>query len=913
VNGSNFISGSTVQWNGNNRTTTYVSGTQLTAAITAADIATAGTTNVTVVNPAPGGGTSSAVTLAVNAPVPTLNSLSPSSAVAGAAAFTLTVNGSGFLSSSVIQWNGSSRTTSYVSATQLTTAISAADIAAGQNAAVVVTNSAPGGGTSAEVSFAINTPAPSVASISPSSAAEGSAGFTLTVNGSNFLPGSTVQWNGSYGQPPLSTTYVSSTELTVVISASDIAFAGDANVTVLNPAPGGGVSAAAVFTITGSIPSDVSFVAPNGNDANPGTIAQPYLTIQKCASTASSGDICAIRAGTYRETVTPNSGITITSYDGEPVTVDGSNPVTGWTLYQGSIYEANVDLSLGDGNQVFAGNQMMTEARWPNGNDLFHVNWATAQAGTTPTEIVDSNLPNINLTGAKIHLWSGDDPWNHLTGTITASSQGELTFTGDSADIPPYVQAQAGGYYYVYRSLALLDTPNEWYYDPAAMILYFWAPGSVNPGSLSVLAKQRQYAFDLSGQSNVTIQHVNLFATTINTNASSSNNIINGVNAIYVSHFTVLPDAPGSPGSFMGDYTQSSGIIINGSGNVLENSAIAYSAGDGVALVGTDHTIKNNQVQYVDYVGNDCGGIAIWDASNNEIQYNSIHNVGRNGIVYPWGTNNDVSYNNLFYAMMLSQDSGEIYANQSANQPPTGTIIHDNWFHDTQAIVTGIGDKNDNYWLVGIYIDNDDNGFTIQQNVLWNNQSQNILLNASSGQVTAPNNNLVENNTIPDINSKGSILSTLNMPCGTTQIANNLVLLPVSQTGTTICPANNNSSTAPGATQMTSSVQVGCNFAGCSSEGPPAISGTSVAASIAVQPYNMIVTAGKPVTFTVTGEGSPTLSYQWQRNGTNITGATGASYTMQATSAADNGAIFTVTVTNSLGSVTSDPATLTLQ
>ena len=345
VNGSNFISSSTVKWNGNNRTTTYVSGTQLTAAITAADIATAGTTNVTVVNPAPGGGTSSAVTLAVNAPVPTLDSLSPTSAVAGAAAFTLTVNGSGFLSSSAIRWNGNNRTTSYVSATQLTTPISAADIAAGQSAVVTVTNPAPGGGTSAEVSFAINTPAPTVASISPSSAAAGSAGFTLTVNGGNFLPGSTLQWNGSYGQPPLTTTYVSPTELTVVIPASDIAFAGDANVTVLNPEPGGGAPAAAVFTITGSIPSNVSFVAPNGNDNNLGTIGAAYLTIRKCATTVSGGDICAIRAGTYRETVTPNSGITITSYDGEPVTVDGSDPVTGWSLFQGSIYKASVVLA----------------------------------------------------------------------------------------------------------------------------------------------------------------------------------------------------------------------------------------------------------------------------------------------------------------------------------------------------------------------------------------------------------------------------------------------------------------------------------------------------------------------------------------------------------------------------------------
>ena len=57
---------------------------------------------------------------------------------------------------------------------------------------------------------------------------------------------------------------------------------------------------------------------------------------------------CVIRAGTYHETVTPNSGITIGPYAGEPVTVDGSDAVTGWTLYQGSIYKAKVTLNSDD-------------------------------------------------------------------------------------------------------------------------------------------------------------------------------------------------------------------------------------------------------------------------------------------------------------------------------------------------------------------------------------------------------------------------------------------------------------------------------------------------------------------------------------------------------------------------------------
>ena len=71
---------------------------------------------------------------------PTLTFLSPSSAVAGGPAFTLTVNGSNFESVSVVRWNGANRTTTFVSATQLTAAIPAADVAAAGSASVTVAN-----------------------------------------------------------------------------------------------------------------------------------------------------------------------------------------------------------------------------------------------------------------------------------------------------------------------------------------------------------------------------------------------------------------------------------------------------------------------------------------------------------------------------------------------------------------------------------------------------------------------------------------------------------------------------------------------------------------------------------------------------------------------------------------------------
>ena len=869
-------------------------GTIIITAASAADLsksASARVTSTSIVNP-----------------VPAISSFYPKSATAGGKAFTLTVGGTDFVPGAQIQWNGNTRTTSFIDKTRLTSNITAADIASGQKAVITVLNPPLGGGASAEAPFVVVTPVPSGVSILPSSASAGGDGFTLTVDGSNFLPGSTIQWNGSYGQPPLSTFYVSSTQLKAAIPASDIAFAGRALVTVVNPSPGGGTSAAAIFTIDGSIPENVSFVAPHGSDTNPGTFAEPYLTIQKCATTVSSGAICAIRAGTYRETVTPNSGITITSYDGEPVIVDGSDPVTGWSIYKGSIYKASVALSAGDTNQIFVGGQMMTEARWPNGNDLFHVNWATAGAGTTTTELVDPNLPHIDWTGAKIHIWSGIDAWDPQTGTVTTSSLGQLDFIPDGADYPPQIQVQAGGYYYLYRILGALDAPGEWYYDPTEAVLYFWAPDNGNPTSLDVSAKRRQYAFDLSGRSNVTIQYVNLIASAINMSASSAKDTLNGINAQYLSQFTDLPDEPGYPHSYWYDQTSTSGIVIDGTGNLLENSTIAFSAGNGVALSGSNNTIRNNLIRFVDYAANCGSGITLTfqAGGGNEIQNNTIGSVARFGLDYLAGTSEDISYNNFFDAMMVSRDGGQIYL---GGLSAAGTKIHNNWFHDTETHYPGLAYFSAG--MSGVYLDEDSGGLEVDQNIFWNNQFDTIFLNYSSDGGTAPNDNYVHNNTIPDINSTGEIYTDLNTPCGTTRIVDNRELVPIFQQGT-ICEASDNNPSAPGATEMTLGVKVGCNFAGCASEAPPAISGTSVAASIAVQPYDIAVATGQPVTFTVTGAGSATLTYQWQRNGADITGATGPSYTLQKPSSVDNGAVFTVIVSNSLGKVASNPATLTV-
>ena len=262
---TDFTAASVVRFNGTDRPTAFVSSSQLQATLAAADLALAGTAPVTVVTPGPGGGPSNAATFTINNPAPTLAALFPTDAPAGGAAFTLTVNGAGFVPGSVVRWDASDRPTTFVSSTELQAAIPATDIAAASTPAVTVFNPTPGGGSSSALMFTVNAagnPLPAITSLSPTSAPAGRAGFTLTVDGTGFTFDSVVCWSTG-GMPiapclsgsPRTTTFVNATQVQAWILATDVATGGTPAVTVFNPTPGGGTSAPSSFTVNNPVPT----------------------------------------------------------------------------------------------------------------------------------------------------------------------------------------------------------------------------------------------------------------------------------------------------------------------------------------------------------------------------------------------------------------------------------------------------------------------------------------------------------------------------------------------------------------------------------------------------------------------------------------------------------------------------------
>ncbi len=253
VNGANFVPGATVYFGGQARITTFVNSGQLNASILASDVDNDGTAVVFVFNPLPGGGASTSVEFPVAALAPAISFINPSSVAAGGSAFALFVNGSNFVTDSVVNFNGTPLGTSFDGPALITAEISNAQIAAQGTASITVTtpsNGVPGGGTSNAITLTIGPPVtqPVVTSISPTSATAGGPAFTLTLNGSGFVLGSQVSFNLNN----VSTTFVNTTQLTASIPASAIAIAGNPYVIVTNP--DGFTSVQMTFTVNNPQP-----------------------------------------------------------------------------------------------------------------------------------------------------------------------------------------------------------------------------------------------------------------------------------------------------------------------------------------------------------------------------------------------------------------------------------------------------------------------------------------------------------------------------------------------------------------------------------------------------------------------------------------------------------------------------------
>jgi hypothetical protein len=280
VIGNNFVQQSAVEWNGTTIFTLFVNSNQMTATVPPSFYQVPGTATITVVTPQPGGGTTTGFTFTVNptaGPVPHINSLSPSGALAGSGGLVLNVSGTNFVPQSTVTVNGSNRTTEYSNSTAVAAALTAADLMTPGVLQVTVVNPVvtppgglPGGGASNSVPLSINAPLPVISAVSPTGALAGAVATSLSVTGTGFISQySYISINGV----PQTTTFVSATQVSAPLTAAQLSVSGVNQVTVINPGPGGGTSNIFTFAVNPTAAlglPEILDLAPDGSQANSG-------------------------------------------------------------------------------------------------------------------------------------------------------------------------------------------------------------------------------------------------------------------------------------------------------------------------------------------------------------------------------------------------------------------------------------------------------------------------------------------------------------------------------------------------------------------------------------------------------------------------------------------------------------------
>lgn len=472
-------------------------------------------------------------------------------------------------------------------------------------------------------------------------------------------------------------------------------------------------------------------VATDGDNTHPGTLDRPLRTIQAAAERMRPGDVCEIRGGLYRETVRtalsgdPDAPMVFRAYGGEKVIVSGADRVEGWEpAGQGQCV---APLSGPAAEQVFVEGRMMPCACWPNtALDPFDRVWAVADKGTGAKKLVDAALPKLDFTGATLHVLPGRHwvSWVRPAGAYDGAKQ-QLEINADWSQGPAYKLTE-GTRYYAFGTRALLDAAGEWCHDAKAGKLYVKTPDGRPAAACRVEVKRRKWAFDLQNRYNIRLEGLHIFAATINLQGAVGC-AVDGCHVRYASHFT-------NPSGW--NRYNDTGIVLAGRDNLVRDSSVVFSAGNGVTVLGADNVLTNCVVRRANYMATDCG--AVWlEGRGHEVSHCTLGLTGRSVLLNRHLQAGRIVYNELHDGGLLTTDLGMTYCYQTDGD---GTEIAYNWVHHNRAAHVG----------VGIYIDNGSKNFLIHHNVCWDNENSGIRLNTPSY-----NNRLYHNTLIDNGNSLG--------------------------------------------------------------------------------------------------------------------------------------------------------------
>ncbi len=369
---------------------------------------------------------------------------------------------------------------------------------------------------------------------------------------------------------------------------------------------------------------------------------------------------------------TPGNPITYDVYGtGNIPVISGSEEITGWTPYSGSIYVANVSTgTFSSMSQVFVDGVSYDVSHYPNTG----YNTITATSSDR-VSLTDAGITATGgqLIGADIYIRSV--PWRIESRAITGYNSGTHTVSWGSA--ASYAITAGYGYYFA-RKLWMLDQPTEWYYDSSLGKLYIWLEGNEDPSIHTIETSNKNDGITINNKSYITIRNISI--------SQLKNTGIYMINPYGI----ILSNLDISNNGSYGIYT-----FGGASGdNMITNNTIRNNINGGITVSnGTSNPlsfISNNIIDNTGYKKiNSIAGIHLSEVSNYTVSNNSVTNNGYNGIHLQGGNNNTIQNNRIDDSCLILDDCASIYIRGNSGVTSTGNQIIGNIVSDSIGNFSG--------------------------------------------------------------------------------------------------------------------------------------------------------------------------------------------------------------------------------
>lgn len=447
------------------------------------------------------------------------------------------------------------------------------------------------------------------------------------------------------------------------------------------------------------------YVATGGNDNAAGTLAKPLKTLRgalaKAAKFKNQNVKIFLRGGTYvfDETVSilandfTERSLQIGPYQSEKVVFSGAKKITlKWTPYKNGIYKASLNL-VSSPDRLFLNGKALPMARYPNFDEKARIFNGTAADALSKEKVAGWKDPK----GGYIHaLHNGE--WGGFHYQITGKTDGKLDYVGGWQNNRPSPMHKE--HRFVENIFEELDAPNEWFYNQAEQVLYFFPAKNTDLGKANFAISSLTDLIHIVGSEQNPVQNISIaqidFTQTARSFMLTKEPLLRSDWTIYRGGAILLEGTAhisitdcnfyelGGNAIFLSNYNKNNSIADNhiynigasaiafvGDANAVRSPAFRYE--NAVPFASMDFakgpksnnypqycTASGNLIHHIGLIEKQVAGTEISMSAHIKISHNTIYNVPRAGINVSEGTwgGHLIEFNDVFNTVLETGDHG---------------------------------------------------------------------------------------------------------------------------------------------------------------------------------------------------------------------------------------------------------------